>query len=368
MNEKSILLLGPRRTGKTYYVLNQLKADLYYDLLDSKTFLRLSISPWLIEQELKQNIKTVVIDEIQKLPLLMDHVHRLIESKNIRFILTGSSARKLKRSSTSLLAGRAKIINFMPFRYPEIKNYNFNIEDILRYGTLPPVYLSENKKGELSDYVFAYIKEEIQSEAFVRNIENFSRFINISALSNAELINFTQIAEDCWVKPRTVIEYFKILEDTLIGYMVLPYKNEKERKVYSKAKFYFFDCGVVNSIINRFDVSKNSPEFGKLFEQFIFNEILAYKSYTSRIDSINFWRDYYGNEVDFIINQEIAIEVKAKDVVRERDLKGIRKFSDNHKLKRKIVVSFDLNRRIVDDIEIIPYIEFLEMLWAGEIY
>jgi predicted AAA+ superfamily ATPase len=190
----------------------------------------------------------------------------------------------------------------------------------------------------------------------------------VAALSNAELINFTQISSDSGVKQRTVIEYFKILEDTLIGNLLFPYKSENERKIYSRAKFYFFDIGVVNSILNRFDVVKGTSDFGKLFEHFIFNELSAYKSYTGKIETINFWRDYYGNEVDFIINGEILIEVKSKDMVTERDLKGINAFSKKHNnIKRKIVVSFDLRKRFLKDIEIIPYKEFLELLWNDEI-
>jgi predicted AAA+ superfamily ATPase len=368
LKNKSILFLGPRRTGKTQYILNQLKPDIIYDLLDSRQFLRLSQRPFLIEEEIKNNNQIVVIDEIQKLPILMDQVHRLIESKNIKFVLTGSSARKLKRTHTSLMAGRAKIISLMPFVYPEIKDFGFDIERIIKYGTLPPIFLSSNPKDELIDYVSTYIKEEIQYEAMVRNIESFSRFLNVAALSNAELINFTQISSDSGVKQRTVIEYFKILEDTLIGNLLIPYKSENERKIYSRAKFYFFDIGVVNSILNRFDVVKGTSDFGKLFEHFIFNELLAYKSYTGKIETINFWRDYYGNEVDFIINGEILIEVKSKDMVVERDIKGIYAFSKKHSnVKRKIVVSFDLRKRFIKDVEIIPYKEFLELLWNNEI-
>jgi predicted AAA+ superfamily ATPase len=368
LKNKSILFLGPRRTGKTHYILNQLKPDIIYDLLDSRQFLRLSQRPFLIEEEIKNNNQIVVIDEIQKLPILMDQVHRLIESKNIKFVLTGSSARKLKRTHTSLMAGRAKIISLMPFVYPEIKDFGFDIERIIKYGALPPIFLSSNPKDELIDYVYTYIKEEIQYEAMVRNIESFSRFLNVAALSNAELINFTQISSDSGVKQRTVIEYFKILEDTLIGNLLIPYKSEKERKIYSRAKFYFFDIGVVNSILNRFDVVKGTSDFGKLFEHFIFNELSAYKSYTGKIETINFWRDYYGNEVDFIINGEILIEVKSKDMVVERDIKGIYAFSKKHSnVKRKIVVSFDLRKRFLKDIEIIPYKEFLELLWNNEI-
>ena len=368
LKNKSILFLGPRRTGKTQYILNQLKPDVIYDLLDSRQFLRLSQRPFLIEEEIKNNNQIVVIDEIQKLPILMDQVHRLIESKNIKFVLTGSSARKLKRTHTSLMAGRAKIISLMPFVYPEIKDFGFDIERIIKYGTLPPIFLSSNPKDELIDYVSTYIKEEIQYEAMVRNIESFSRFLNVAALSNAELINFTQISSDSGVKQRTVIEYFKILEDTLIGNLLTPYKSENERKIYSRAKFYFFDIGVVNSILNRFDVVKGTSDFGKLFEHLIFNELLAYKSYTGKIETINFWRDYYGNEVDFIINGEILIEVKSKDMVVERDIKGIYAFSKKHNnVKRKIVVSFDLRKRFIKDVEIIPYKEFLELLWNNDI-
>ncbi|MEM2489212.1 MAG: AAA family ATPase [Thermoplasmata archaeon] len=366
---KSILILGPRRTGKTMFIQKQLKPDLSYDLLNSKDFLRLSVRPYIIEEEIKENHKIVVIDEIQKLPVLMDEIHRLIETKrNVKFILTGSNARKLKKTHTSLMAGRAKLAHFHPFTYYELKKANiFNLKKVLTYGTIPDMYLSSNPYDELTNYIMLYLKEEIISEAIVRNIENFSRFLNVAGASNAELVNFTQVGEDSWVKPRTVIEYFNILQDTLIGNIVEPYRARTDRKVYSRAKFYFFDIGVANALCERKEVTEKSVEFGKNFEHFIFNELNAYKDYTGKISIINFWRDYNGNEVDFIINGEIAIEVKAKEMVYERDLKGLKSFLNSHKVKKSIVVSMEPRARKHNDIEILPYNTFLEMLWSNEL-
>ncbi len=368
-SQKSIIILGPRRTGKSMFIRNQIKPDIIYDLLNSRDFLRLSVKPYLIEEEIKDNHRIVVIDEIQKLPILMDEVHRIIEkNKNIKFILTGSSARKMRKTHTSLMAGRAKILYFHPFNYYELKKAGiFDIKKVLSYGTIPDMYLSEKPYEELSNYVSLYLREEIIAESIVRKIENFSRFLSVAGLSNAELINFTQIGEDAWVKPRTVIEYFNILSDTLIGTLLEPYKSNSDRKVYSKAKFYFFDIGVANILCDRKEVSEKSKEFGKLFEHFIFNELKAYKNYTGRISLINFWRDYNGNEVDFIINEEIAIEVKAKENISERDLSGIKSFLKKNKIKKSIVVSMEKQARKHNGIEIIPYQNFLDMLWNNEI-
>jgi len=371
LKEKSVLLLGPRRTGKTQYVKNQLKPDRVYNLLVNREFVKLAANPGLIREELRENDRLVVVDEIQKLPSLMDEIHDLIETSGTRFLLTGSSARKLRRTHTSLMAGRARVHHLWPFTYAELAagpKPLFNLQKILTHGSLPPVYLSDSPARELEDYAGAYLKEEIQAEAIVRKIENFSRFLKVAALTNAELVNFNEVARDAQVPPRTIIEYFNILEDTLLGNMVLPFRHAASRKAYSMGKFYFFDIGVANSLAGITQAPKGTPGYGKALEHLIYLELKAYKSYKNKAEAIQFWRTYEGSEVDFVVGDSIGIEVKATEMAHAGHLKGLRSLDGQHRLKRKIVVSSDARRRVLGGIEVIPAKEFLELLWSGDIF
>lgn len=371
LKTKSVLLLGPRRTGKTQYVKNQLKPDRVYNLLVNREFVKLAANPGLIREELREKDRLVVIDEIQKLPSLMDEIHDLIETSGARFLLTGSSARKLRRTHTSLMAGRARVHQLWPFTYAELTaaaRPRFNLRKILVHGSLPPVYLSDFPERELEDYAGAYLKEEIQAEAIVRKIENFSRFLRVAALTNAELVNFNEVARDAQVPPRTIIEYFNVLEDTLLGNMVPPFRHAATRKAYSMGKFYFFDIGVANSLAGITQIAGGTPAYGKALEHLIYLELKAYKSYRNKTEAIQFWRTYEGAEVDFVVGDSIGIEVKATEMAHAGHLKGLRSLDGQHKLKRKIVVSSDARRRTLHGVEIIPAEEFLRMLWAGEIF
>ena len=238
LKTKSVLLLGPRRTGKSKLIEQSLKPDFTYDLLHADTFRELSANPEKIRQRIHSKTKLVVIDEIQKLPLLMDEVHSLIEKTNVRFILTGSSARKLKRNYTGLMAGRARMRQLFPFVSSELGKI-FDLHKVLNYGSLPPVYLSEEPIDELKDYVGLYLKEEILSEALVRKIDNFSRFLTSAALTNGQILNFENVGSDAQVPARTIREYYTILTDTLMGYMLEPIHSTKNRKSIATGKFIF---------------------------------------------------------------------------------------------------------------------------------
>jgi uncharacterized protein len=366
LKRKGVLLLGPRRTGKSFFIKHQLKPDRIINLLESETFRRMSARPELLREIIKETDKIVAIDEIQKLPGLMDEIHNLIESTDVKFILTGSSARKLSKSYTSLMAGRVKKILFHPLVSKEIGD--FKLEDVLQFGTLPPVYASEDPWDELRDYTGLYLKEEIQAEALVRKIENFSRFIDFAAMTNGEVLNYESIARDAQVPARTIREYYALLEDTLMGTILHPLKSTKKRKCISSGKFYFFDVGVVNSILGRKSVSSKTKEYGELFENFIYLELKAYIDYFSPDSAINFWRLDIENEVDFVINDEIAIEIKTTELVQEKHLKGLKRLDELSSLKRKIIVSQDKERRKIGPIEVIPYKEFLIELWNGKIF
>ncbi|MBI3554937.1 MAG: ATP-binding protein [Deltaproteobacteria bacterium] len=367
MNKKSVLLLGPRRTGKSALIRNQIKADHVYNLLQSDIFQAVSARPSLIREALKPTDRLVVIDEIQKQPALMDEVHDLIESRGIRFLLTGSSARKLRRSHTSLMAGRAKTLQLHPFCYPEIAD-QFDLNRVLHYGSLPPVYLADDPWDELRSYAGDYLKEEILAEAIARRIENFSRFLVTAATSNAELLNYESIANDAQVPARTVREYYAVLTDTLIGSLVEPFRAKKvSRKAVAKNKFYFFDLGVLNSLLGRKTLPRVGAELGGLFESWIYLELKAYLDYTEREEPIQFWRTHTGHEVDFLVGGRVAIEVKMTELASERDLRGLRELGSEHALEKKIVVSRDKKRRKLQGVDIMPCTVFLEALWDGEI-
>jgi uncharacterized protein len=365
--KKSLFLFGPRQTGKTY-LLRQLFPDApYYNLLLADRFSQLSRRPSLIREELeaKNNLASpVIIDEVQKLPVLLDEVHNLIEMRGIRFILTGSSARKLKRGGANLLGGRAWTRHLFPLVSDEIEA--FDLVRAVNYGTLPSIYPSEFPEEDLAAYCGSYLTEEIQAEGAVRRIENFSRFLQTAALVNSEIINFESVARDAEVPPRTVREYFSILEDTLIGTMLRPFGKIVHRKAVSAAKFYMFDIGVCNHLAGRKSIAPHTELFGKSFEHLIFTELRAYLDYTGDYRPLSFWRDYNGNEVDFIISDEVAIEVKSSRMVTEKHAKCLRNFSEVIKPKHSLIVSMDERPRIMGGIQILPWKEFLGRLWAGD--
>ncbi|OFZ15744.1 MAG: hypothetical protein A2Z20_05200, partial [Bdellovibrionales bacterium RBG_16_40_8] len=356
-------LLGPRRVGKSQLISHELNPDFIYDLLEADTFREISARPQLIRERLKSETKLVVIDEIQKLPLLMDEVHSMIEKTDTRFLLTGSSARKLKKSYTSLLAGRASQRFLTPFVSIELKE-KFELNRILQYGALPPVYLSKQPKEELRDYVGLYLKEEIVSEALVRRIDNFSRFIEFAALTNGQILNFESLGSDSQVSPRTVREYYSILKDTLVGYMLEPIRTTNKRKSSATSKFFFFDIGVTNMLTGRKLIPPRTKEYEEALEHFIFLELMAYKIYNHDDVEISFWHIPREAEVDFIINEEIGIEVKASTLVSERHLSGFRAYSKYDKLKRRIIVCHEKYERKMGDVEIIPINIFLQQLWS----
>jgi predicted AAA+ superfamily ATPase len=366
LKKKSVLLLGPRRTGKSSLLRNEIQPDKVYNLLDSNTFRELATRPALIRERLKKTDRLIVIDEIQKLPNLMDEIHLMIEDLGVHFLLTGSSARKLKRSHSSLMAGRARRQLLFGFSAFELGK-SFDLERALLYGTLPPVYLSDDPWNELKSYVGDYLKEEIMAEALSRNIESFARFLQTAAFSNAEILNFEKIGADAQVPARTIREYYSVLEDTLLGSSVEPLQVKKGRKTVSKSKFYFFDLGVLNSLLDRQTLSPKTPEFGNLFESWVYLELRTYLSYRGRDESICFWRTNLGQEVDFVINGSVGIEVKSTQQVAERDLQGLLALESETKLKEKFVISRDREPRTVSGVEILPYAVFIERLWAGEL-
>ncbi|EFK96967.1 AAA+ superfamily protein [sediment metagenome] len=365
VKSKSVFLFGPRQTGKTFLLKHTLVNAKWFNLLEAETFLNLSLNPGRIRDEVTSGKSgPVIIDEIQKLPSLLDEVQDLIESRGIKFVLTGSSARKLKRSGVNMLGGRARVRYLFSLTFAEIPDYN--LHKAISIGTIPSVYTSDDPHDDLTSYCGTYLQQEIQSEGISRNIEGFSRFLQTAAIVNGTLINMHSIASDAQLSPRTVSQYFSILEDTLIGTMVEPFNRTKRRKAVSTAKFYFFDVGVANTLAGRSNIVPRTELFGNAFEHLIFTELRSYISYTRDERPLSFWRDRYGHEVDFIIGDNVGIEVKGTSTIDNNDLKGLHMLQEEIPLKHKVVVSLDKIPRKIGDIEILPWNIFLTRLWNNE--
>lgn len=367
LTRKSFFLFGPRATGKSTLIKRQLsETATVIDLLDSRLYLRLLSSPHDLESIIYSGHKTgiVVIDEIQRIPELLNEVHRLIENKKITFLLTGSSARKLRRGKANLLAGRVWESRMFPLTWKEITD--FNLDRFLHYGGLPAVYLSNYPDEELDAYVNTYLKEEIMAEGLIRKLPPFSRFLRSIALASGEMINFTKLANDCQVPPSTVTEYVGLLDDTLVGFLLPAWTESRKRKAISTAKFYFFDPGVTHMLAGTKTLDRNSHLYGKSFEQFIGMEIRAYLSYRRKKRELAYWRSTHGYEVDFLIGMETAIEVKASQKVSGRDLRGLKVLKEENIFKNYILVSQDPINTRDDNFQALYWEKFLDDLWADK--
>jgi predicted AAA+ superfamily ATPase len=363
LRRKSCFVLGPRQTGKSWLIRHALGQHRVYDLLNSDTFLNLSRSPARLREECTARDSIVILDEIQKLPGLLDEVHGLIEERGIRFLLTGSSARKLRRGGTNLLGGRAWVRHLHPFCRHELKTH-FDLLRAINHGLLPPIYLSDSPDEDLAAYAGTYLQQEIVAEGVTRNVPAFSRFLEVAALCNARLVNYTKISNDAQVARSTVQEYFQVLKDTLIAYEVPAWRQTRKRKPIGTSKFYFFDPGVARFLQHRSLIQAGSPEFGEGFEHWLFHELRCHADYT-RGGELRYWRSTSGFEVDFILADTTAIEVKATRTVSRQDLRGLAALREEGKLKHYIVVCTDTAPRTVDGIRILPWQVFLDELWAG---
>ena len=366
---KGLFFFGPRQTGKSYWLKKKFPGYVYYDLLLSDLFFNLYRTPHILREELlvKNPRKPVIIDEIQKIPSLLDEVHYLMGNHNMKFILTGSSARKLKRGSANLLGGRAHYQQLFPLVSQEIPPSQFDLHKILCFGSLPALYKSRRPKSLLRSYVQTYLKEEIQAEGLLRRLEPFSLFLDLAGKTNTELINYTNIANDVGVSSKTIKEYYLILEDTFIGHLLPPYKRTTKRKAVSMQKFYFFDIGVANALKNHFHIATGTTEFDRCFEHFIFNEINAYLKYSEDDRLFCFWRSKNGQEVDFVIGDNLTVEVKAKTDVNKKDLKGLKALSEERAFQHKVIVYLgDRARLIENQFLLLPYKDFLKKLWNNQ--
>ena len=364
---QSIFFWGARQTGKSTLLKEMFPEALLFDLLLSDVYKRLMTNPeYLRETILAQNKKQVIIDEIQRIPILLNEVHWLIVNHNIQFILSGSSPRKILRSGENLLGGRALKYSLYPLTYAEIPN--FDLERALNHGLLPRHYLSENPKRLIASYIGNYLQDEIVAEAKIRNVDVFARFLHAAAFSQSEMVNFTAIATDCGVSAITIKEYFQILEDTLIAYFIPVYQKKPKRRVIKAPKFYFFDLGIVNHLLHRGKIEKGSELFGHAFESFIFQELMAHKHYAGLEYLISYWRTASQLEVDFVLgNNEVAIEVKSSSKISNKHVSGLKAFMEEYEVKKAIVVCTEPMARISDGIHILPWKDFLEQLWRGDV-
>ena len=369
--EETFFLWGARQTGKST-LLSQVYPDApRIDLLKNEEYRRYAERPELIREELRNNAPPlVVIDEIQKVPALLDEVHWLHENTTTRFALCGSSARRVRHGQANLLGGRGLSFELHGFSAVELGE-EFDLVRALNHGYLPPIYLGNGPQRRLNSYVSGYLKEEIAAEGLVRRLPTFSEFLAMAAISDGEPINYTTIARDTGVSSQAIRGYFEVLVDTLLGRFLPSYRLRPKRRVVAAPKFYFHDVGVVNHLARRGWIEPGSELFGHAFENWVFHELCTYNTYAERFAELFYWRLTTGAEVDFVINHvECAIECKSSRRITSDHLKGLRQLRADHPaVKRLLVVSLEPKDRVTDDgIDVIGWKTFVQRLWGGELF
>lgn len=367
--DEAMFLFGARQTGKSTLLKERFKGKIYYDLLDPELRRYFKRNPNALKEALsgKPAGTLVIIDEIQKVPELLDIVHSLMVEKGLWFILSGSSARKLKKSSANTLGGRAIPETLYPLVWPEVTD--FQLDRAVQNGMIPRHYMVPDATKRLKGYVELYLNEEIREEGEVRELEAFERFMEVAAISDGEMLNYTNIASDCGVSAKTVQSYFQILYDTLIGYEIPAYRKEVKRKVVQAPRFYYFDVGLANYLMGRHSIKRGTDDYGHAFEHLMMQELIAYKGYNDKKEVISYWRTYDKKEVDAVIGDaKVAIEIKSAEEVKTRHKKGLKAFHEEYPDCRLILVSLEPVTRKVEDIELIYALDFLKMLWSGEIF
>ena len=371
---QSAFLWGPRKVGKSTFLKNRFPDSAYLDLLDSRLFLEFSRAPWRFAEHVQalpvqKKRLPIIVDEVQKVPAIMDEIHRLIETYGYSFILCGSSARKMKRGKANLLGGRAWRFQMAPLTSQEIPE--LDLIRALQRGLVPSHYETSHFRRAIGSYITDYLREEVFAEGLTRNIGAFSRFFDAFGFSHGNLLNFSSISRDCGVGSKTVREYFRILEDTLLGTLLEPYAKRRNRAILTNTpKFYLFDVGIAGHLMDAIPSRTEGSRFGTAFEHFILMELQAYRNYREADFPIRFWRTKSGLEVDFVAgrNAEVAIEVKGSRTVPLSKLKGLKAFMDEHHPRRAIVVSQDPVPRTAEGIDVLPWQTFLERLWEDQIF
>lgn len=370
----SLFLWGSRQTGKSTLLRALFPNARLYDLLKTDVRMAFQLRPALLREECEMldEGELVIIDEVQKVPALLDEVHWLIENRGLRFILSGSSARKLRRSGANLLGGRALRCTLFPLVSAEIPD--FDVERALNNGMLPRHYLVEDPSKRIQAYIGDYLQQEIVEEAIVRQLDAFTRFLQVAALSNTEIVNYTNIAQDCAVSAKTVKEYFTILEETMLGFYLPAYTRTVKRRLTLSPKFYFFDVAIPNHLLHRVPLKKGTDIYGHATEHLVVQELRAFLSYTYGEEMVmSYWRTLDSKyEVDVLISDRtsnevrMAIEVKSSDNVTSSDTKGLKAFSEEHPNAKLILLSMEERPRMMNGIEVWPVEQFLQRLWDGK--
>lgn len=374
LQRKSQFLFGPRMTGKSTIIREELgeKPALYWNFLRTGLQRRVKQNPELLTQEVEARQLSnclIVIDEIQLVPELLNEIHHLIEEYSIRFLLSGSSSRKLiRRDGPNLLGGRAGWLALHPFVFPEIKNLNLSLEHIFATGLMPHIYLSDEPGQDLDDYVAIYLRDEIGREGEVRKLDTFARFLDVAATTSGEIVNYTNIASDVGISRQSITNWYQILIDTLIGYYLPAFTNGVKRKTFGLPKFYLFDLGITRALLQIPPPREGQTEYGHFLEHYICMELRAFLDYRQHKEILSYWRTTSGFEVDFILGDKVAIEVKATKESNARDYRGLIAFMEEGIAERHILVCREEQpRKLSNGIEIHPWTFFLEQLWSGRI-
>ena len=366
--DEAMFLFGGRQTGKSTLLKERFPKAVYIDLLKSDVRNRFKQHP----EEFRESLlryppeTLVIVDEIQKVPDLLDEVHWLMVEKGLWFILSGSSARKIKKSGANNLGGRAIPETLFPLVSAEIPD--FDLERAVQNGMIPRHYMVANARNRMRAYIDLYLKEEIIEEALVQNVDEFVRFMEVAAIMDGEILNYENVASDCEVSANTVKAYYKILVDTLLGFEVPAYRKVIKRKLYKSPRFYYFDVGIANHLTKRYHLAPKTPEYGHAFEHLIMQEIVAYLGYTNSDEELTYWHTYENLEVDAVIGDaRVAIEIKSKEHIDHDDKKGVTEFAKEHPDTKQIIVSRDRISRRSGDIDLYYVTDFFKALWAGEI-
>ena len=369
----SFFLWGPRQTGKSTLLRATYKDARWIDLLKSEEFRRYLAHPETLREEIEAEgqdpRRQIVIDEVQKVPALLDEAHWLIENRGLHFALCGSSARKVRRGAANLLGGRALRYELHGLSASELGR-EFNLDRVLNYGYFPHICQAAQPRHLLDAYIADYLKEEIAAEGLVQNLSRFSNFLDVAALSDSEMVNFSGVARECGVSSHTAKGYFQILEDTLLARWLPAYRKRPKRRVIAAPKFYFADVGLVNQLARRGEVLAGSELYGKAFENWVFHELSTCMSYRNCDLALSYWRLVSGAEVDFVLgDMEIAIEAKSTERAHDGHLKALRNLVADHPgVSRRIVVCREPRmRKTRDGIEIMPAKTFVKRLWSGDI-
>jgi predicted AAA+ superfamily ATPase len=368
---ETFFLWGPRQSGKSTLLKSTYPDAFYVDLLRSEQFRAYVERPQLLRERIEQSkVSFAIIDEVQKVPGLLDEAHWLHENRGVRFALCGSSARKVKRGQANLLGGRAVRYELFGLTSAELADA-FDLDRLLNTGCLPGIIGAARPSRLLQAYVADYLQQEVAAEGLVRRLPAFSEFLTVAALADTEMINMANVARECGVSRPTVKGYYEILVDTLLGRWLPAYRKRPKRRVIGTSKFYFADVGVVNALAGRRGLNARTDLYGKALESWLHHELSAFNVYEERFAKLSYWRLASGVEVDFLIDDaRVAIEVKASSRIHDRHLTGLRKLKeDQPQVQRRLVVSLeDCPRRTHDGIEILSVRDFVDQLWSGGIF